>query len=288
MKQYRIVLGIELGIDFIRIAEVEHREGEFFLSKVAERKIDAIQSDELVKVLTLLMKEESILSRIASVAIDTRMMSRDTIDIDADLGSDDISSFLRAEIDFHNKFTGKSYIPAYEFTKSRNDPYKEVFYAAMEKGLLFTLRDTCTRCGLDLQFVDLDHSCSELAVNKLIRDAGNYVLITVKDGQVEASLCSNGERMMYKYILYSGEPFYFITKVAQELEFKAKIDSDRIFLTGSAADSFLLDLLRENVDERYELIAPPGRMLLSSIVSENRELAEHPHRYSHAIGAALK
>ncbi len=288
MKQYRIVLGFELGRDFIRIAEVEHRDGEFFLSKVAEHKIEAIQADELVKTLSLLMKEESILSRIASVAIDTRMTSRDTIDIDADLGSDDVASFLRAEIDFHNRFTGKSFIPAYEITKSRIDPYREVFYAALEKGLLFTLRDTCTKCGLELQFVDLDHSCSELAVSKLIRDVGNYILVTVKEGQVEASLCSNGERMMYKYIMYSGEPFYFVTKAVQDLEFRGKIDSDKIFLTGSAADSFLLDLLRNNVDERYELINPTEKMQLSSVASENRELAEHPHRYSHAIGAALK
>ncbi len=288
MKQYKIVLGIELGSDFIRIAEVEHREEEYFLSKVAERKIGTIQSDELVKTLSLLMNEESIMGRVASVAIDTRMIARDTIDIDANLGSDDIASFLRAEIDSHNKFSAKSYIPAYEFTKSNVDPYREVFYAAMEKELLFTLRDSCTRCGLDLRFVDLDHSCSELAINKLNKNAGNYILITVKEGQVEASFCADGERMIYKYIAYSGEPFYFITKAAEELEFKSKIDPARIFLTGSAADSFLVDLLRKNVDERYELFAPSGSMKLSSVASEYKELKEHPHLYSHAIGAALK
>lgn len=288
MKQYRIVLGIEIGRDFLRIAEVEHREQNYFLSKVAESAIEGIETDEVVRKLSALMNEESIMSRTASVAIDTSMLSRDTIDIDSGLGTDEVTGFLRAEIDFHNNFTGKSFIPAYEITGPHSDPYKEVFYAAMEKKLLFTLRDACTRCGLDLEFVDLDHSCSELAVSKLEHDAGNFILVTVKDGQVEASFSRNGERSIYKYILYEGEPFYFITKVVQELESKARLDADRIYITGKAADTFLIDLLQKNVDERYELLDPVGAMQLSGIAGENKTLEERPHCYSHVIGAALK
>lgn len=288
MKQYKIILGIEVSDGLLRAAEVEHRDDSYFLSRVAEKKIDAIEVDQLVSALSVIMNEESIMSRVASIAIDSNMMARDTIEIDSGLGPDEISSLLRAEIDFHNNFSNKSYIPAYEITKTQVDPYKEVFYAAMERQLLVTLRDSCTRCGLDLQFLDLDHSCSELAINKLEGDLKSYILLTVKEGQVEASHCRNGERTMYKYINYSGEPFYFITKLAQELESKAKQDVDRIFVTGTAADNFLMDLLQKNVDERYELLDPAKGLQLSSIASENKELETRPHHFSHVIGAALK
>lgn len=288
MKQYRIVLGLEIGRDFLRIAEVEHRDESFFLSKVAEKKIDAVEVDRVVEALSLVMKEESIMSRIASIAIDSSMMARDTIEIDQDLKPDEISGFLRAEIELHDNFSNKSFIPAYEITKTQVPPYKEVFYAAMERKLLVALRDSCTRCGLDLQFVDLDHSCSELVINRLEERAKKYILVTVKNGQVEAGYCQDGERLFYKYIDYSGEPFYFITKLVKELDAKAKEDADRIFVTGSAADNFLVDLLRKNVDERYELLDPLKGLQLSSIASEKQELETRSHHFSHAIGAALK
>ncbi len=288
MKQYRIVLGIELGRDFLRLAEVEHRDGEFFLSRVAEGKLETMQVDDLVRVLSLLINEESIMSRIASVAIDTSLMARDTIEIDSDLAPDEISRFLRGEIDFHNKFSGQAFIPAYEITKAPVDPYKEVFYAAMDKQFLVTLRDACTRCGLDLQFVDLDHSCSELSVNRLEHGLKNYILVTVKPGQVEASFCKNGERIFYRYANYSGEPFYFITKMSQDLETRAKVDADKIFVTGISADNFLIDLLQKTSDKRYELMDPLKELQLSAVASDNKELETHPNHYSHVIGAALK
>lgn len=288
MKQYRIVLGIEVGKNFLRAAEVEHRDGTYFLSRLAEKKVETGEVDELVKTLSLLLNDESIMSRIASVAIDSSLMARDTIEIDPGMGSDEISRFLRAEIDFHNNFSGETFIPAYEITKTPVEPYKEVFYAAMRKDVLFKLRNLCTRCGLDLQYMDLDHSCSELAINKLTKDAGKYILITAKEGQVEASYCHGGERTMYRYIVHSGEPFYFITKLTQYLELKAKEDADRLFVTGDAADDFLVDLLRKNADERYELLNLAPGLQLSNVASESPLLETHAHHFSHVIGAALK
>ncbi len=288
MKQYRIVLGIEVGKDYLRAAEVEHRDGTYFLSRVAEKHVEGDDIDEAVKSLSRLLNDESIMSREASIAIDSSLMARDTIEIDPEMGSDEISRFLRAEIDFHNNFSGETFIPAFEITKTPVEPYKEVFYAAMKKDVLFKLRNMCTRCGLDLQYMDLDHSCSELAINKLTGDAETYILITVKEGQVEASYCQGGERTMYRYIFHSGEPFYFITKLAQHLEMKAKQDADRLFVTGDAADDFLVDLLRKNADERYELLDPAAGLQLSAVASESELLKSRPHHFSHVIGAALK
>lgn len=288
MKQYRIVLGIEVGKDYLRVAEVEHRDGSHFLSRVAERHIATAEVDELSNTLSLLINEESIMSRVASIALDSSLMARDTVEIDSYMVPDDISKFLLAEIDFHNNFSGESFIPAYEITKTPVDPYKEVFYAAMKKDVLSKMRTACSRCGLDLQFMDLDHACSELAINKLAGNNETYLLISVKEGQVEASYCKGGERMMYKYILHSGEPFYFITKLAQFLDLKAKADADRIFVTGDAADDFLVDLLNKNVDDRYELLNVLPGMQLSSVAMEDSFLAARPHLYSHVIGAALK
>jgi Tfp pilus assembly PilM family ATPase len=288
MKQYRIVLGIEVGRDFLRLAEVEHRDGVFFLSRVATKKLEAIEVDELVRTISRFMNEESIMSRVASIAIDTSLLARDTIEIDSDIAADEISKFLRGEIDFHNNFSGKSFIPAYEITKAPVDPYKEVFYAAMDKQLLVTLRDACTRCGLDLQFVDLDHSCSELAVNLLEQGLASYILISVKPGQVEASFCKNGERVFYRYATYTDEPFYLITKLSQNLEMLARADADKIFVTGVTTDDFLMGLLQKNVDKRYTLLDPLRSMQLSAVASESKELDATPHHYSHVIGAALK
>lgn len=283
-----MVLGIEVGKDFMRLAEVEHREQGFFLSRLAEAKLETLQVDELVQKLSLLISEESIMSRISSVAIDTKLMVRDTIEIDSQLAPDEISSMVKAEVDFHNMFSGQAYIPAYEITNAAAASHKEIFYAAVETRILSALRDACTRCGLDLQFVDLDHSCSEITVNKLWRALGNYLLITVKSDQVEASLCEKGERVSYKYLVYSGEPFYFVTKLAQELENQSKQDIERIFVTGDSADTFLMDLLRKNVDSRYELLNPTEGLLLSSVANDSKELQAHPHHFSHVIGAALK
>ncbi len=277
-----------MGKTYLRAAEVEHREGSYFLSRVAERRIETGEVDELARTLSSLIDEESIMSKVASVAIDSSLMARDTIEIDSVMKPDEISRFLAAEIDFHNNFSGETFIPAYEITKTPVDPYKEVFYAAMKKDELFKLRNACTRCGLDLQFMDLDHACSELAVNRLVGKTGTYLLVNVKDGQVEASYCDNGERSMYKYVLHSGEPFYFITKLAQYLELKAKADADRIFVTGDKADDFLIDLLKKNVDDRYELLDVLPGLRLSSAASVDPALAEQPHRFSHVIGAALK
>ncbi len=288
MKQFRIVLGIEVGKDFLRMAEVEHRDDGFFLSNVAERKLDALQLDDLVRTISHLVNEESIRSRIASVAIDSTMLARDTIETDSDLAPDEVSKFLRSEIDFHNKFTGQTFIPAYEITKAQVDPYKEVFYAAMDKQLLVTLRDACTRCGLELQFVDLDHSCSELAVNKLERGVKNYMLATVKPDHIEASFCKDGERVFYRYALYTGEPFSFITKLSQNLETLAKADADRVFITGVAADDILVGLLQKSIDDRYELLNPLKTLQLSAVASGNKDLETRPHHYSHVVGAALK
>ena len=288
MKQYRITLGIEIGRDFIRLAEVEHREGKFFLAHVSEDKIESLEVDGLVQKLSLLISSESIMARVASVAVDTSLMPRDTIDIDPALLSEEISGFLRAEIDLHSNFSGESYIPAYEITKAQVAPFKEVFYAGLEKKLLMTLREVCTRCGLDLQYVDLDHACSEVAVNKLQPGMNDYILVTVKEKQVEASYCRRGERLSYRYVVYSGEPFYFVTKLAQDLESITKGYAERIYITGRSADGFLIDLLRKSVDERYVLLEPTQGLTVSPAASEKEALGTHPHRYSHAIGAALK
>ncbi|MCL4511723.1 MAG: hypothetical protein M1470_11720 [Bacteroidetes bacterium] len=288
MEQYRIVLGIEIGRDFLRSAEVENRDGKFFLSRVAERKLETLEVEELVQVLSLLINEETILSRIASVAIDTTITERDTVEVDADLRPEEISGFLKAEISFHNNFSENEYRPAYEVVKTSREGYKEIFYAAINKPLLNSLRNACTRCGLDLQFIDLDHSCSETTINKLEQSVKNYVLVTVKSHQVEASFCKDGERNVYKYINYSGEPFYFVTKIVQDLESETNEYAEKIFVAGTTADVFLVDLLQKSVDKRYELLVPTQSLLLSPVASTNNKLKTVPHHFSPAIGAALK
>ncbi len=289
MEQYRIVLGLEIGEGFLRAAEVEHREGEFFLSRIARRKLDSLKVDDLVQAISLLINEEAILSRIVSAAIDSRLLDKDTIDVDSDLRHDEVVNFLEAETAFHRGLTEKQYRPAYDVLKIKGNSYKEVFYAAVEKELLSSLKNACTRCGLDLHFIDLDHSCSELAVNKLVQSAeNNYVLITVKEKQIEGSFCRKGERVTYKYVRYADEPFYFVTKLANDLESLADDYAEKIYITGTAADGFLIDLLQKSADERYELLLPGQRLLLSPVVSTNQELNPLPHYFSSVIGAALK
>ena len=288
MEQYRIVLGIEIGKDFLRAAEVEHRNGKFFLSRVAERELQTLEVDGLVHVLSLLINEEAILSRVASIAVDTTLTERDTIEVDADLLPEEIDGFLKAEIDFHNNFSGEEYRPAYEVIKTSQNAYKEIFYAAINKKILDSLKNACTRCGLDLQFIDLDHSCAEVAINKPTRSTKNYVLVTVKSQQVEASFCKGGERTVYKYVNYSSEPFYFVTKIVQDLESAAKEYAETIYVTGTAADAFLVDLLQKSVDKRYKLLDPTHNLLLSPVASTIKKLTSLPHHFSPAIGAALK
>lgn len=288
MKQYRIVLGIEIGKNILRAAEIEHREGNFFLSRVAERELETLQVGELVQKISVLISEEVMLSRIASVAIDTTLSKRDTIEVDSDLQPEEIVDLLKAEIDFHNNFGGQEFRPAYEITSTLEGGYKQVFYAAIDRTLLNSVKDAFTRCGLDLQYIDLDHSCTELAVNRLTRSSKNYILITVKDEQVEASFCVNGERKIYKYVNFSGEPFYHVTKIAQDLELLGKETAEAIYMTGIKVDTFLIDLLKKNVDRRYELFVPTQNLLLSPVASANTKLRTLPHHFSSAIGAALK
>jgi len=288
MDQYRIVVGIEICKDTIRLAEIEHRDDGFFLSRIGGKNIENLQIDDLVEKISLLISEEAILGRIASVAIDTTLTKRDTINVDPDLGPREIIDFLNAEIEFHNDFGTEQFRPAYEIIRTMNDEYKEVFYAAVDKTLLSTIKDSCTRCGLDLQFIDLDHSCSELAINKLLKQAGTYILITIKDHHIEGGVSRNGERIAYKYLNCSDEPFYFVTKMAQDLESTGKEYAQKIFLAGPKVDNFLLDMLQKNADERYELFIPTSNLFLSSAVSRNAELTERPHLFSSAIGAALK
>ncbi len=288
MKQYRIVLGIEIGKNVLRAAEIEHREGSFFLSRVAERQLETLQVDELVQKISMLISEEVILSRVASVAIDTTLSERDTVEVDSDLQPEEIVDFLKAEIDFHKDFTGQEFRPAYEITGTSEDGYKEVFYAALDRNLLKSVKDAFTRCGINLQFIDLDHSCTELAVYKLMQSPKSYALITVKESQIEGSFCLGGERKIYKYIDFSGEPFYHVTRIAQELESLVRKDADTIYVTGTKVDNFLIDLLKKNVDKRYELFVPTQSLLLSPVVSANAKLKTLPHHFASAIGAALK
>ncbi|MFZ1082907.1 MAG: hypothetical protein WAO19_13395 [Candidatus Kryptoniota bacterium] len=288
MDQFKIVLGIEICRGFIRVAEVEHRDDGFFLSRLVEKNIENMGVDELVQAISLLISEEAMFGRIASVAIDTALTERDTIDVDADLQAGEIVDLLKAEIDFHNDFGSQEFRPAYEIIKTSEDGFKEVFYAAIDKTLLNAIKDACTRCGLDLQFIDLDHSCTELLINRLLKWTGNYILVTVKDHYVEGSFSRNSERLAYKYLNYSDEAFYFVTKMAQDLESIAKEYVQKIFVTGMKADNFLIDMLQKNADNRYELLVPTSNLLLSSVVSANTKLAEHPHFFSSVIGAAIK
>ena len=288
MEQYRIVLGLEIGRDFLRAAEVEDRNGEYFLSRIAERRLESLNVEEMVRVISLLMNEESILSRIVSAAIDTTLVDKGTIDVDSDMRHEEIVSFLRAETAFHNDFVEKELRPAYEVISVKGDGTKEIFYAAVDKELLESLKNACTRCGLELNFIDLDHSCSELTVNKFIKPPENYILITVKGQQVEGSFCRDGERAAYKYVNYTGEPFYFVTKMSNDLESLVDDYAGRIFITGSSADSFLIDLLQKSADSRYELLVPNENMLQSPAVLSNQDLNPLPHYFSSVIGAALK
>jgi len=288
VKEFKIVVGLEIGSDFLRAAEVEHREDRFFLSRVAETKLLSLDTDELVQKISLLVNEEGILGRIASVSVDTTLTERDTIELDDDLQSQEIANFLKAEINLHSDFEGREYRPAYEITKSSGNGYNEVFYAALEKSLLSFVKDACTRCGLDLQYIDIDHSCSELTVNKLQPKLRTCILVTVKNKQIEGSFIKNGERIVYRYLSYSGEPFYFVTKMARDLETLAKKYAEKIFVTGTAADNFLIQLLQKNADKRYELLVPTQDLLLSPIVSSNTKLKTAPHHFSSVIGAAIK
>ncbi len=288
MKEYRIVLGIEIGKKVLRVAEIEHRENGFFLSRIAEQPLTSLEVEDLVQKISYLINEEGILSRTVSVAIDTSFTPRDTLEVDSDLDNAEIIDFLKAEIDLHNEFTEERYMPAYQIFNTSSDGHKEIFYAAIEGKLLNNLKDSCTRCGLDLQFIDLDHSCTELSINKLQPRSNNYILITVKDDQVEGSFCKNGNRTAYKYLPYSNEPFYTVTKMAQTLESIAKEYVERIYVSGPTADEFLLGLLQKNVDERYELLNPVRNLILSPLASMNTKLDSLPHTFSSVIGAALK
>ncbi len=288
MEQYRIVLGLEFGADYIRAAEVEHRNGEYFLSRLTEKKLDSLKVEDLVQVISLLISDEAILSRTVSAAIDTRLVEKDTVDVDLDQRHGEIVNFLKAETAFHNDFSEKDFRPAYEVIRTKEGMFKEVFYAAVGKELLDSLKSACTRCGLELSFIDLDHSCSELTVNKLVRPAEDYILITVKDGQIEGSFCRKGERAAYKYVTYKDEPFYLVTKMSNDLESLADGYAANIYVTGESADSFLTDLLQKSADKRFELLAPARNMLLSPAISSNSKLSPIPHYFSSVIGAALK
>ncbi|MGO9482671.1 MAG: hypothetical protein ACLP05_12955 [Candidatus Kryptoniota bacterium] len=288
MDQFRIVLGIEICKNIIRIAEIEHRDDGFFLSRLAAKNIDSLQVEELVQCISFLISEEAMLGRIASVAIDTTLTERGVVDVDADLQAGEIVNFLDAEIDFQNDFSSQKFRPAYEITKTTEDGFKEVFYAGIDETLLGTIKDACTRCGLDLQFIDLDHSCAELAIHKLLKDAENYILVTVKDHHVEGSFSKNGERVIYKYLNYSDEPFYFVTKIAQDVESAANEYAQRIYVNGSKVDNYLINVLQKNADTRYELLVPTSNLLLSPVVSEDEKSMAHPHFFSSVIGAAIK
>ena len=288
MRDYRIVLGMEISNKILRAAEIEQRENGFFLSRIAEQDISSLEVDELVHKISFVVNEEGILSRTVSMALDTAFTLRDIADVDPDLANAEIVEFLKAEIDFHNKLNGEQYVPAYEVLDTSSEGYKELFYAAIGTNILNVLKESCTRCGLDLQFIDLDHSCSELAVNRLNPSLKNFILITVKKEQVEGSLSRNGHRTAYKYLPYSDEPFYSVTKIAQTLESTTKDFIGNIYVTGQSADAFLLDLLQKNVDDRFQLLNPASNLTFSPLASMNPKLQSIPHIFSAVIGAALK
>jgi len=288
MKEFRIVLGVEIGANFLRAVEVEHRDGVFFLSHAAQRTVESLQVDNLVDKISHLVSEEAILSRVASIAIDSTLMERDTIDIDSDLPAQSVSEILKAEVDFHNDFNGKEYRPAYEVIKTHAEGFNEVFYAAIDKQLLDALRNSFTRCGLSIEFIDIDHGCSEVMAHKLGPRSKASIVVTVKANQVEATFLRNGERLAYRRISYTGEAFYFVTKIAQDLETIADENAEQIYVTGPSVDRFLIDLLQKNVDERYELLVPTERLQILPAADGNSEFKSLPHHYSSAIGAALK
>jgi Tfp pilus assembly PilM family ATPase len=288
MKEYRIVLGIEIANNILRVAEIEQRESGFFLSRIAEQPLASLEVDELVQRISFLINEEGILSRTVSIAIDTSLTQRDTVPVDSDLENAAVVDLLKAEIEFHNNFNDGQYSPAYEVVSTSPDGHKEIFYAAMENKLLNNLKEFCTRCGLDLQFIDLDHSCSEVSINRLRPRSEDYILVTVKDHQIEGSFSKDGHRIAYKYLPYSNEPFYPTTKMAQTLELTSKEYVGKIYVTGHAADAFLLSLLQKNVDDRFELLNPVDNLMLSPLASMNQKLKSAPHNFSAVIGAALK
>jgi len=288
MKEYRLVVGIEIGNSILRAAEVEQRENGFFLSRIAEQPLISLEVDELVQKASFLINEQGILSRTVSIAIDTSLTQRDTVSVDPDLERAEVADLLKAEIEFHNNFSDGQYSPAYEVVSTPPEGHKEIFYAAMENKLLNNLKEFCTRCGFDLQFIDLDHSCSELSISKLEPRSKNYILVTVKEHQVEGSFSKDGHRISYKYLPYSNEPFYPTTKMAQTLELTSKEYVERIYVTGPAADTFLLGLLQKNVDDRFVLLNPVNGLLLSPLASMNQKLKSAPHNFSAVIGAALK
>ncbi|HUI31209.1 MAG TPA: hypothetical protein VLX91_13435 [Candidatus Acidoferrales bacterium] len=288
MKDYRIVLGIEVGNKILRAAEIEQRENSFFLSRVAEQPLTSTEADELVQKVSLIINEEGILSRTASIAVDTSFTRRNTVDVDSDLERTEIVDLLRAELEFHDNFAGGQYMPAYEVVNTSPDGFKEIFYAAIENKLFNNLKDFSARCGLDLQFIDLDHSCSEISINKLTPRSKNFILITVKERQIEGSFSKDGRKIAYKYLPYSNEPFYPVTKLTQTLESISKEYVEKFYVTGQTADEFLIDMLQKNVDERFEMLNPAHNLMLSPLASMNPKLGSIPHVFSAVIGAALK
>ncbi len=287
MQLFRVVMGIEIAANYIRVAEIEHRTGQFFLSRIAEKTIASPGAEDLADALQSLIREESLLSTIASVAIDTTMTERDTIEVDSDLSNSEILSFVRAEVALHTGDAATTYKPAYQVVKSSESGHSEIFYAAMKSEFLDGLRRACAKCSLDLRFIDIDHSCIELAVSGLLA-ATSFSVVTVKEGQVEASICRNSERITYKSARYSDDPAYLIVRLVQDLEAAAGEIVPKIFLTGRKVDGTLVELLQKSVDDRYALLDPITNLHLSHFMASDKALHARSQLYSAAIGAALK
>ncbi len=287
MQLYRLILGVEISENYVRAAEVEHRDGEFFLSRVAQRELVSHEAGDLGHALDNLIEEESLLSKTASFAIDTALTQQDTIDVDPDLDDNEVVNFVKAELALHTGTAVSEYKPAYQIIGTSANGYPEVFYAAVKKGLLESLRIASMNCGLDLRFVDVDHSCSEIVATTLFQ-LKNFVLVSVKENQVEASFCRNGARAAYRSSRYVDDPAYSVVRLVQDVESVVKESAPKVLICGRAASKNLVELFRTSVDERYEPLQPAQHLLLSHFVAANEELRTDLSLYSAAIGAALK
>ncbi|MGC8594789.1 MAG: hypothetical protein ACP5US_02000 [Candidatus Kryptoniota bacterium] len=291
MTELKVVSGIEITENLMRVAEVEHRGDNYFLSRVIEKEINPSNVDSMVDALTEIINEAGFFSNIASIAIDTNFAEIDTIPIDGSLSAQELQDLLLAEIRLHRDSPADDYRVAFEPVLPDSNSFQKVFYAGLQSQLIKNIRDAFIKCGINVRYIDLDHFCSELYLARLVKISGEgpIELVSVKSGRVEATLLDQGRRLGYRYSLYSGESFYFINKVVHDLEKDLNIDIERVFVTGSEADLFLINLLNKSTDRKvFQLLTPGEKLLRSPLVEKSSAYLNRPHTYSSAIGAALK
>lgn len=291
MVEYKVVTGVEITSNLMRVVEVEHREGSYFLSNVTEKSINPLNVNSMVGAIAEVFNDEGFFGNVASIAIDTNFAEIDIVPIDKSLSPAELNDFLLAEIGFHLESSGEGYKIAYELMPVDRNSVQRVFYAGLPRQLIVNIREAFLKSGVDVKYIDLDHFCSELYLTKLVDRSieQTFELVSVKPGRVESTLLHHGNRLGYRFYLFSGEPFYFVNKVVSDLEKSLGVQSELVFITGTEADSFLTNLLNKSSDGKvFQLVTDGQKLLKSPVVQKSPIYVAKPHLYSSAIGAAFK